>query len=306
MTTSVLVLDTVSCIIIAVTMPAFAVAFATFSSQMRKTLKKEFKGIFRSQEITIHYSSNLLCIGCMTMSLLYLFEAIAQGKVESWISNMVINNNGGGYDCFLFLSTLMTEQLLYFAVIKTVKKRRGYDWNKFLMLNIKPRPEQNILKKLYEETEANRLHEELLESDIMDDSQMRGDLYDESFDFTQSPTVDRSHRSNQSIRPIPFAIRTMRDDKSSTESQDNESLTPLVRNLHSEKKLSMHQSTPLSVPGKFYDFDPDSPALQLSRGPDEESQYSIRLLQQSQKSMVKENYFGDSEYALSVIPPGTK
>lgn len=109
MTTSVLVLDTVSCTIIAVTMPAFAVAFAIFSSQMRKTLKKEFKGIFRSQEITIHYSSNLLCIGCMTMSLLYLFEAIAQGKVESWISNMVINNNGGGYDCFLFLSTLMTE-----------------------------------------------------------------------------------------------------------------------------------------------------------------------------------------------------
>ena len=109
MTTSVLVLDTVSCTIIAVTMPAFAVAFASFSSQMRKTLKKEFRGIFRSQEISIHYSSNLLCVGCTTMALLYLFEAVAQKRLESWITNLVINNNGGGYDCFLFLSTLMTE-----------------------------------------------------------------------------------------------------------------------------------------------------------------------------------------------------
>ena len=100
------------------------------------------------------------------------------------ITKMVINGSGG-FSAFLFFSTFLSETLCYFAVIKTVQKRRGYDWDVFLTLNIRQRPEQNILKKLLEETEANRLHDTLLESDIMDGSIRK---FDESFDFTQSPT----------------------------------------------------------------------------------------------------------------------
>lgn len=57
----------------------------------------------------------------------------------------------------------------------------------FFTLELKAKPEQDILKKLIEETEKNRMPEELLNTFVMGNPTVR-DFDEVSFDYSQAPS----------------------------------------------------------------------------------------------------------------------
>lgn len=57
----------------------------------------------------------------------------------------------------------------------------------FFTLSMMPKPEQDILKRLIDETEKNRLHEELLDTVIMENPVVK-EFDDVSFDYSQAPS----------------------------------------------------------------------------------------------------------------------
>ena len=81
-----------------------------------------------------------------------------------------------------FLSNLLTEMFTVFALTYAVRQRRENDWEIIFTLSLDPLPEQDILKPLVEETEKNRMKEELL--DAMDNvSKFDGEV---SFEYSQN------------------------------------------------------------------------------------------------------------------------
>jgi hypothetical protein len=183
----------------------------------------------------------LLAVGIFMIILRFSFEALSQQILETWISNM-ITKGAIGFPVYYFMATLCSELFCYYAVIKAVQLRREYDWDVFFLISVRPLPEQNMLKPLIDETEANRLREELLDTAIMDNHASRVD--DVSFDYSQAPTSNRGFVRKQSLNQT-WANKTQTSENSSTGSPGNGSF-PLQSKL--DKKTKMHASTPAVVP----------------------------------------------------------
>jgi len=118
----------------------------------------------------------------------------------------MINSNAYGFVIYYFFSNLCSEMFCYYAVIKAVQLRREYDWDVFFQISVRPLPEQNILKYLIDETEVNRLREELLDTAIMDGSKLEHD--DVSFDYSQAPTSNRGFMKRKQSLNQTWANKT--------------------------------------------------------------------------------------------------
>lgn len=71
-----------------------------------------------------------------------------------------------------------------------------------MTLSVEPLPEQDIMRPLIDETEANRFGEELLQSEVMN-SEKRSEG-DASIAFSQT-----THGAKVNLRPsIPFTVKT--------------------------------------------------------------------------------------------------
>jgi hypothetical protein len=75
MTKDMLILDTVSCIVVAITMPAFTIAFFGLGFMILKVLRIFFKGQFNEKEKSIKKSIWLLGMSTLMVSLRFLLEA---------------------------------------------------------------------------------------------------------------------------------------------------------------------------------------------------------------------------------------
>ena len=193
MDSDMLVLDTLSATIVALTMPAFLFGFATFGHYNRKALAGLFKNQFKPQERAILITTALLGASTALMVFVFSFDALSQFTLQKWVQAMCLRG-ALGFAFYFLLANLGSELFCYFAVIQTVSMRRSTDWDVFFTLSLKPRAEQNILKPLIEETEKNRLHEELLDTVVMDNVSVRK-FDDVSFDYSQAPSYTQKSKS---------------------------------------------------------------------------------------------------------------
>jgi MFS family permease len=119
MDSDMLVLDTLSCTIVALTMPAFLLGFASYGHYNRKALNGLFHDRFKSQERAILVATVLLGACTASMILLFSFDALAQLTVQKWVQAMA-NRGALGFVIYFFITNLTSELFCYFVVIKTV------------------------------------------------------------------------------------------------------------------------------------------------------------------------------------------
>lgn len=89
MTMDMLVMDSVSCALVSISLPAFLAAFLVFGSLIRKTLKTAFKGQFESHEQSIMLAMVLLEVGLALVVVRFTFESMAQTLLQTWVTSMV-------------------------------------------------------------------------------------------------------------------------------------------------------------------------------------------------------------------------
>ena len=183
MTKDMTLLDFMSCLAIMLTMPIYTLLFLVFGSSLHKMLKASYKDQFKEQQRSIRLATTLMGMSTFAVTIRFALEAFARKQLTQSINNLV-NLGKEGFVYYFFFSNLLSDMLCYFLIICTVRGRRNSDWDIIFTLSLDPKPEQDILKPLAEELEANRLKDELLDSRLMVSTKKFDDNF--SFDYSRA------------------------------------------------------------------------------------------------------------------------
>jgi len=182
MTSDMLVLGSGPCLVVAITSVACLICYPIYGYRIRKHIDAHYKEQLSAVRNSVSFCGNLVGLAMLLVIIRYVASAIFTNLMAKQMSRLVNPAEKSLYPLQYFVITTLTSIFSIFALIYTVRQRRLNDWEVIFTLSLVPLPEQDILKPLIEETEKNRIKEELLET--MDNvSKFTGDV---SFELSQN------------------------------------------------------------------------------------------------------------------------
>lgn len=147
MSEDILSLNVTACLIFTLSMPVLISIIMYLGFMIDKQLRAFFPDKLIEQRKSVKLATGALLYGTVAIFVRFIFQALTQQKQAAMIDNMVLAGSSS-FAWYYFFVTLLSDFACYCAVVFAAYLRVKHDWEVFLVLSVKPKPEQDILVPL--------------------------------------------------------------------------------------------------------------------------------------------------------------